>query len=94
MDEKAIKKAGQCDIYAEIYSPYVSPSAVMPIEMQVNLAAAQQGDSALAAVAQHPGFPGWVAGYSTHASYFESDPEGVSLIPSCETSLCCKVEQI
>lgn len=80
VDEKAIKKAGQWDIYAEIYSPYVSPSSIMPNEMQVNLAAALQGDSTLAAVAQDPEFPSWVGGYSTHDSHFESDPEGVSAI--------------
>lgn len=78
VDEKAIRKAGQWDIYAEIYSPYVPPASVMPFAMQVNLAAALHGDSVLAAVAQDPEFPSWVGGYSTHDSHFESDPEGVS----------------
>lgn len=78
VDEKAIRKADQSEVYAEIYSPYVSPAAVMPGKMLTELAAAQLGDSALAGVAKDRGFPHWVAGYSTHASHFESDPEGVS----------------
>lgn len=78
VDEKAIRKADQCELSEEIYSPYVPPSAIMPIEMLTNLEAALEGDATLAAVAQDPGFPSWVGGYSSHASHFEIDPVGVS----------------
>lgn len=83
VDSKAIRKADQYEVMEEIYSPYVSPSAAMPIEMLTNLEAALKGDATLAAVAQDPGFPSWVGGYSSHASHFEADPEGVSVCGFC-----------